>query len=170
MLDVLWITIGSICIILGIVGCFLPVLPGPPMSWLGLLLLQLKAVPPFESNFLILWLVVALFVTALDYIVPVWGTKKFGGTKYGTWGSAIGLIVGVVIFPMIGIVLGPFGLLGIILAPFLGAYIGESIGGQQSEKALIAAFGSFLGFLAGTLMKLSVSLIITYYFIADGIF
>ena len=86
-------------------------------------------------------------------------------SKAGVWGSTIGLIVGILILPMLGIVLGPFGLIGILAGPFFGALIGELIHGQESEKALVAAIGSFIGFLAGTMMKLATSIVITVYFI-----
>lgn len=79
----------------------------------------------------------------LDYYVPIWGVKKFGGTSYGTWGSTIGLCVGFFVIPAVGIFLGAF----------LGAMIGELIGGMETTKALKAAIGSFLGFLAGIFMK-----------------
>ena len=119
----------------------------------------------FSTNTLLALGGIALLVTLLDYIVPVWGTKKFGGSKAGVWGSTIGLIVGILILPMLGIVLGPFGLIGILAGPFFGALIGELIHGQESEKALVAAIGSFIGFLAGTMMKLATSIVITVYFV-----
>ena len=108
---------------------------------------------------------VVVVVSVLDYIVPIWGTKKFGGSKAGVRGSTIGLIIGVILLPIMGIVIGPFGLFGILGGPFLGALIAERAAGQKSDKALRAAFGSFIGFLAGTFMKLAVSFVIAFYFI-----
>lgn len=140
--------------IVGLAGCFLPVIPGPPLSYVGLLVLQLKEQPPFSAKFLIVWAIVIVTVTALDYVVPAYGTKKFGGTKYGIWGCTIGLILGFWL-----------GAMGIILGPFLGALIGELIGGKNSNQAFKAAFGSFVGFLVGTLLKLIVCGVMGWYFV-----
>ena len=166
-MDVLLIIIGILLLVLGFIFCILPILPGQILSYFSLVLLQFTDNKPFEEDFLVLMAVIAVGVTALDYIVPVIGTKKFGGTKRGVRGSMIGLVIGVVVLPITGIVLGPFGILGIILGPFLGAYIGESTGGQDSKQALRAAFGSFIGFLAGTMMKIAYTVVVGYYFFAN---
>ena len=158
-MDILLITLGAILLIVGIIGCFLPVLPGPPLSWLGILLLYFTDNTSVSTSFLLWWLVIALIVTGLDYLIPVWGTKKFGGTKMGVRGSIAGLIVGL-FFP-------PF---GIIVGPFLGALVAELIhDAHDTTKALKSAFGSFLGFLLGTGLKLGVSLTLTWYFVVDVI-
>jgi uncharacterized protein YqgC (DUF456 family) len=102
-------------------------------------------------------------VQILDYFVPIWGTKKFGGTKYGVWGSIIGLLVGLLFLPP----LGPFGIITILGGPFLGAYIGETMGGSDKKKSLRAAFGTFIGFLAGTFIKFATSITITIFIIVD---
>jgi len=107
---------------------------------------------------------IMLAVSILDYIVPIYGTKKFGGSRSGIRGSTIGLIAGIIVLPALGIVIGPFGLLGIILGPFIGAYLGEKMGGKDSDTAFKAAIGSFIGFLAGTFMKLSYSIVAGIYF------
>ena len=101
---------------------------------------------------------VAVVVTILDYIVPVWGTKKFGGTKYGTRGATVGLII--------GLFLGPP---GIILGPFIGAVVGELIFKDDMKYALKAGFGSLLGFLTGIGLKLAASFVITFYFVKEWI-
>jgi len=150
----LWIVLGAIFIIVGILGCILPVLPGPPISYAGMLLLQLTDNPPFESKTLVIWFLVAAGVTLLDYVVPVWGTRKYGGTRKGVWGSVIGLVAGIFFFPPIGIIVGPFA----------GAVIGEMLAGKQSNDAFRAGFGSFVGLLAGTLLKLIASAWMGYLF------
>ncbi len=155
-MEIVFIILGIVAVVVGIVGCFLPILPGPPITYLALLLLQWGVHPVFTSDFLLLWAAITAGVTALDYIIPIWGTKKMGGTKAGVNGSIAGLVVGL-FFP-------PF---GIILGPFLGALIGELISGQAFEKALKSAIGSFLGFLGGTLIKLAVSVVMTFYFFAN---
>lgn len=157
-MDLFWIILGSILLIVGIVGCVLPVIPGPPISYISLLILQLKKEPPFSSKFLVIWALITIAVTVLDYIVPAYGTKKFGGTKKGIMGSIIGLIIGVFFFPPVGIIVGPF----------LGAFVGELIAGKDSNVAFKSAFGSFLGFVGGTLLKLVASLTMAYYFITNA--
>ncbi len=152
-MDLLLVVVGLIFILLGIAGCILPVIPGPPLAYVGLLFMHWTKFANFSSNFLILWALVAIAVTVLDYIVPVWGTKKFGGTKYGTWGSMIGLIL--------GLFLGP---IGIIAGPFVGALLGELIGGRNSNEAMKAATGSFIGFLLGSGIKLIASGMMAFYF------
>ncbi len=164
-MDWLFITLGILLILVGILGAVLPGLPGPPLSYAALLLLQFTKDPPFSTGFLVIMGIVMVIVTLLDYVVPIYGTKKFGGSKQGVRGSTIGLIVGIFILPLLGIVIGPFGLVGIILGPFLGAYIGEKMTGKDSDTALRSAFGSFIGFLAGTFMKLAYSIVALVYFI-----
>jgi len=167
-MDILLIIIGIILVLVGLLGAIIPGIPGPAISFVSLILLQISSKSPYtEEELIVLGLIMAA-VTVLDYVVPVYGAKKFGGTKRGVWGSTIGLIIGIFILPMTGIVLGPFGLFGIILGPFVGAYIGESTGGSNSNEAFKAAIGSFIGFLAGTFMKLAYSVVIAYYFFANA--
>lgn len=154
-MDTFLIVIAVILLIVGIAGCILPFLPGPPLAYGSLLLLQFTTKKPFTEEFLIIWAIVTLAVVLADYYIPIWGTKKFGGTKSGVWGSTIGLVLGLFFFP-------PF---GIIIGPFLGALVGELINNQDSKKAFRSAFGSFIGFIAGTVMKLGVSLVMGFYFI-----
>jgi hypothetical protein len=159
------VILSGICIIVGIAGSILPGLPGPPVSYFGILLLHWTRFEQYSTKWLIIWAIIVLVVAILDYVVPIWGTKKYGGSRAGVRGSTIGLIIGVIILPLLGIVLGPFGLFGIIGGPFIGAWIGERSAGQSSDKALRAAYGSFIGFLAGTLIKIAVSVILAFYFL-----
>lgn len=141
--------------VIGIIGCLIPVLPGPPISYAGLLLLQLTSKHPFSTRFLIIYGILTVFVFVVDYVIPVYGTKKLQGSKYGIWGSAIGLIIGILFFL-------PF---GIIVGPLLGAFLGELVTGKDIARALKSAMGSFVGFLAGTAMKLVLSITMAYYFV-----
>ncbi len=166
-MDVFLLILAVFLVFTGILGAIIPGLPGPPIGFAGLLLVHLTALHSYSMNFLGIMGTLAVLITLLDYYVPIYGTKKFGGTKAGVRGSTIGLLVGVFVFPFLGIVIGPFGLLGIILGPFAGAYIGEKMGGTSDEQAWRAAFGSFLGFLAGTLMKLIYGLLVAFYVIRD---
>ena len=164
-MDWIWIILGIICILVGILGAVVPALPGPPLSFIALVLLQFTDKKPYSEDFLIIMGVIMVVISVLDYVIPIYGTKKFGGSKQGIWGSTIGLIVGIFILPAIGIVIGPFGLLGIVIGPFLGAYIGEKMSGKDHENAIRAAFGSFIGFLTGTVMKLAYCIVAGVYFV-----
>ncbi|NEW79302.1 MAG: DUF456 domain-containing protein [Gelidibacter sp.] len=148
-MDIFLLIIGFLFALLGIIGSILPVLPGPLASWGGLLLLYFTKAVPIDWTILGITLGVAILVSVIDYVLPVLGTKKFGGSNYGVKGSLIGLIFGIF-----------FGPLGIIVGPFLGAFIGELIKDpKDSKKALKAAVGSFIGFLSSTLLKLAVCLV-----------
>jgi uncharacterized protein YqgC (DUF456 family) len=155
-MDILLLFIAALFIALGIIGSFLPILPGPITSWVGLLLLHFTDAIPMNWTFLVITLVFAIFVWFLDYIIPAIGTKRFGGSKYGMIGTSVGLLVGL-LSPI------PF---GIIIGPFVGALIGELINKTDSKTAIKAAFGSFLGFLTSTFIKFIVALIYLGLFIA----
>lgn len=155
-MDLLIIIVGFLLIIVGIIGCLLPVIPGPPLSFAGILLQQLRpGENPFPLNFLIIWGMITLVVTLLDYLLPIYGTKKYGGSRMGVYGSVVGLLIGLFFFPPVGIIIGPF----------TGALLGEFISGKSGKDALRASIGSFIGFLTGTAAKLVVSGILTYHFI-----
>jgi uncharacterized protein len=158
MPDYLLLISGILLMILGIIGCLVPVLPGPPFSFVGILLLHLSRFGQFSSATLIVLGTIAVVVTVLDYIVPIWGTRKFGGTKYGTRGATVGLII--------GLFLGPA---GIILGPLIGAFVGEMIFKDDIRYAMRAGFGSLLGFLMGIGLKLAASFIMTFYFVREWI-
>ncbi len=157
-MDIFWVILGGILMVVGIAGCIVPIIPGPPISFVALLLLQLTEKAPFTEKFLWTWGLITVAVTVLDYVIPIYGTKKFGGTKRGVWGSTIGLFIGLFLFP-------PF---GIIIGPFVGAFLGEmSTGTATNRKALKAAFGSFIGFVAGTLVKFIACFVMAYYFFTN---
>ena len=156
-MDFFILGIGILLIIVGLIGCIIPIIPGPPLSFLGLIMLQLTRFGNFGTLFLVLMGTIAIIVTILDYIVPVWGTKKFGGSKAGVWGSTIGLIIGLFFFPPIGIIIGPL----------LGAIIAELIKGADLHKSVKSGLGSFLGFLLGTGLKIISSGVMTYYFFTE---
>ena len=147
-MDIILVLVGLLLMVGGIVGSFLPILPGPLTSWFGLLVLYLTET--IEINYWVLGitLVIAISIYLLDYIIPAMGTKKFGGSRYGIIGTTIGLIIGLIFFP-------PF---GIIIGPFLGALLGELLyDSKDSSRAVKAAFGSFIGFLTSTFIKFLVS-------------
>lgn len=149
-MDYLLLLAGFCCMIAGIIGSFLPVLPGPTLSWVGILLVYLSPKIPYNYWILSITFIIALVIAVLDYIIPAKGTKRFGGSKYGIWGTNIGLLVGL-LAPI------PF---GFIIGPFMGALIGELIYNKKDHnRALKAATGSFIGFLASTFMKFLVAMV-----------
>jgi len=156
MSDYLFLILGIILIIIGIIGCLVPVLPGPPISFLGLILLHVTKWGKFDNHILFILAGVTIAVTILDYIVPIWGTRKFGGSKYGARGATVGLII--------GLFLGPA---GIIAGPLIGAIVGELIYRDDMHYAIKAGFGSLLGFLTGIGLKLAASFTITFYFFRE---
>lgn len=153
---IILIILGVICLIIGIVGCIIPGIAGPPFSFLALLLLSIaKGWEPFSAQFLIIMAVIAFVVTALDYVVPAAGAKKFGASRAGFWGAVIGLFGGLILFPPLGMIFGAF----------LGAIIGELTVGKEGSQALKAGWGVFMGVMFGMLLKLIASGIMTFYFV-----
>ncbi|MEY8019337.1 DUF456 domain-containing protein [Muriicola sp. SD30] len=159
-MDIVLLFLGFVLMILGILGSFLPVLPGTPVSWVGLFLLYLTKAVPNDWWFLGITLMIALLVFAMDYIIPAMGTRKFGGTRAGMIGTTLGLVVAIV-FPVLGI-------LGIVIWPFVGAFLGELLNKADQQSALKAAFGSFIGFLTGTFLKFVVTIIFLGLFISTA--
>ncbi len=155
-MEIFLVILGTMLMILGVLGSFLPIIPGPLTSWIGLLVLHFTEGIQLSNTFLIVTLVVAIVIYVLDYIIPAIGTKRFGGSKEGMIGTTLGLVIGL-ITPI------PF---GIIIGPFLGALVGEMIHRNDINKALKAAFGSFLGFIASTFLKFIVAIIYLGLFIA----
>ena len=142
--------------IVGLVGCILPVLPGPPLSWAGLLLVYLTGPEGMTTGFLLFWLAVAVVVTVLDYVVPSWVTKKTGGSRAAARGTLVGLLIGLIFFPPWGMIAGSF----------LGALLAEVfVNGSDLNHSLKPAFGSFLGFLLSTGLKLTTSGVMLFYII-----
>ena len=153
-MDYVLLVIAIVLMILGIAGCLLPILPGPPLTYLGLVVLHFTRFADISRNLFIVLGVVAVVVTVIDYIVPIWGTRHFGGSKYGMRGATVGLII--------GLFLGPA---GIIIGPFLGAVVGELIFKDDIRYAIKAGFGSLLGFLTGVGLKLGAAFLMTFYFV-----
>ncbi len=146
-MDIILLIVAGLFLILGLLGSFLPVLPGVPLSWVGLLIFYL--IPGIEIDywFLGITLAVALLIYILNLVIPAMGTKRFGGSKKGMIGATIGLIIG--IFAPI-----PF---AILIFPFIGAFIGEILNKSDSKTAGKAAFGSFVGLLASSFMEFLVA-------------
>jgi len=156
----LLIILAVILGVVGIIGSVAPALPGPPVSWVGLLIMYFwggtnGAGDPMSSKFLLIWLGITTLVVILDYVVPAWFTKLTGGSKYASWGAIIGLFVGMFIPPI-----------GIIVGSLLGAFLAEvAFSNKSAADSVTSALGAFLGFLFGTGIKLIASGLMLYYII-----
>ena len=138
--------------VVGIAGSIIPGLPGPPVSWVGLLLLFLWGPEEMPTKTLIIWGAVMVAVSIIDYLVPMYFTKMTGGSRYAERGAMVGLLLGIIFTPI-----------GMILGSFLGAFLSELYwGGKSAIDALKAAFGSFLGFITGTGLKTIVAVLILW--------
>ncbi len=155
-MDIFLLILGFVFVLLGIIGSFLPILPGPLTSWIGLLLLYITKVIPLDWTFLGITLAIALLIWIFDYFIPAIGTKRFGGTKYGVYGTTIGLVVGL-LSPI------PFGML---IGAFIGAFFGELLyDSKDTKRALKASFGAFVGFLASATIKFSIATVYVVLFL-----
>lgn len=154
MIEILLIVIAFVLLVVGIIGCIIPMLPGIPLSYAGLLILHFTTSAQFSTNQLIVWLVVVIVLQVLDYVTPLLGSKYSGGSEYGNRGCIAGTLIGLFFMPW-----------GIIMGPFLGAVLGEMLGGRDLPQALKAGAGSLLGFLLGTLAKI----VVAFYFLYQGI-
>jgi len=149
-MDIFLLTIGFLFVMLGLIGSFLPVLPGPLTSWLGLLILYFTSIVPMNYTFLGITLAIAILIWLLDYIIPAIGTKRFGGSTYGVYGTTIGLLIGL-LSPI------PF---GVLIGAFLGAFIGEMLHDKKNTKrAFRASIGSLLGLITSATIKFTVAVV-----------
>lgn len=155
-MDIFLIGLSIICLVIGLLGCILPMLPGPPLAYVGLLLLHATEYAQFSSTQLWSCLFAVVVVQILDYITPILGSKYSGGTKWGNWGCVIGTIMGMFFLP-----------LGIIIGPLIGAIAGELLGGRGLSQAMKAGLGSLVGFLLGTVVKLLLCGYLVYLFIVE---
>jgi uncharacterized protein YqgC (DUF456 family) len=152
------ILLGLLLSITGLIGCILPIIPGLPLSYVALIILSFaKDWEPFGATFLIVTGLLTALMLLLDYLVPVVGAKKFGASKYGVWGSFIGMIIGLFIFP-------PFGL---IVGGFIGAIAGELLAGKEGDDAIRAGIGVFLGNLFNIGLKLGISGFMLFFYIKE---
>lgn len=142
-MELLWTLLGFVLLLVGLIGSFLPILPGPPISFIGLLLIHFLGKHVVSNELLWVYAFLSILLLVLDYLLPSWTTKKFGGSKAGQWGATAGVLV--------GLFAGPW---GIFLGPLIGAYLGELISGRNNQDAWQSAKGAFLGFLLGTGLKM----------------
>ena len=152
------IILGLLFALMGLIGCILPVIPGPPLSFFSLIILSYaKNWEPFSVTFLIVIAGLTILATVVDYVIPAIGAKKYGASKLGIWGSIIGMIFGLFIFP-------PWGML---IGAIIGALAGELAGGKKGKKALQASWGVFVGNIMGIGLKLAFSGAILFFYIKE---
>jgi uncharacterized protein len=158
-MDILIISVGVFFLLIGLIGCILPIVPGPPLAYVSFLTLLFHSASKVHPSSIVLlsFGVAVAAITALDYYLPIWGTKKFGGTNAGKRGSIVGLIAA--FFMPIA---GPF---TIFIGPLIGAIVGEMLAGNDRKTALNSGIGSFLGFMAGTLLKFGIVGMIIWKFV-----
>ena len=156
VMDILLIILSGIFLVIGLLGAVIPILPCLPFSYIGLLLLHFSSKVEFSLIFLIVWLVIIIILQILDNVLPAWGAKRFGGSRWGVWGSFIGLFVGMF-----------FGPIGIFAGPFVGAIVGELLYGKKSEEAIKAGFGTFVGLFVNTIAKIIVSGMFIFYYVRE---
>jgi len=155
IVDLLLLILGFICLVVGLMGAVLP-LPGPPLSLLGIFLIHWTKTYAFSTNTIWSLSILTVIITVLDYVIPALGLKKYGGSKAGIWASMIGLILGM-----------GFGPIGIFIGAFIGAFIGEILVGKSSSQATKAAWGTFIGFLMGVVLKTALCLAMIWIAVAE---
>ena len=153
-MEILLFILSFLCIVIGIAGCFVPILPGASLSYTGLLLLHFTEKVHFSYFQLVVWLLLVVVLQILDYVTPMLGSRYGGGTTYGKRGCLAGTIVGMFFMPW-----------GIIVGPFLGAVAGELLGGSDMQRAVRSGIGSLVGFVLGTLIKV----LVCVYFLVQAI-
>lgn len=141
----------------GLLGSVVPVLPGPPLSWLGLLLMSFTRFAGFSVWLIVMWLAVVVAVTLADNFLPLWMTGKYGGSRSATIGTFIGMIAGLFLAPW-----------RMIIGPFAGAFVGELVGNRSEGRvALKVAMGAFAAFICGVGLKLIASGMMLFYMVRE---
>ena len=145
-MEITLLILSIICALLGVLGCVLPMLPGPPLTYLAMWLLQWSGYTTFSVAEMVIWGVVMVVVSVIDFFLTPIMTKRFGGSNAGSWGSLVGMVAGFFI---------PVPMLGPVIGAFLGAWGAEKlISKKNSNEAVRAAVGSFLAFIVGTGIKM----------------
>ena len=152
---ILLIIVNSL-MLAGLAGTFLPLVPGLPLIYLAFLVYGFfTGWIDYGFNFMLVWGIITLLLMFLDYYTGALGAKKYGASPAGIWGAIIGGFLGVIFL----------GFLGIIAGPFLGAFVGELLSGKTHTSALRSSWGTFVGYLAGSLFKVIIGLIMIGSFI-----
>jgi len=154
MMDLLLDFFSGLLISVGLIGALLPVVPGPLIGYAGLVLMYFASDHPFSGKFLLIYGLLTAVVMLLDYVIPAYGARVLKGSRYGVMGCSLGVVLGL-FFPPYGFIIGPL----------VGAIAGELISGRSIRAALRSGAGSFVGFLAGTGLKLILLASMAYYYL-----
>jgi uncharacterized protein YqgC (DUF456 family) len=150
------IVLGLVLAIAGLIGCIIPIVPGPILSFISLILISwVKNWEPFSASLLLVMGGLTIFVLILDYVFPLVGAKKFGASKLSVFLSVVGMVIGLFTFP-------PF---GIFIGGFIGAMAGELYVGKSGEDAFKAGFGVFLGNLISIGLKLGLCAVMLFFYV-----
>ncbi len=155
VMEIFLYIVSALLILVGLIGCVAPVLPGPVLGYIGIIVLHFTEKVDFSTVELVILGIATLLTILLDYFLPAWLTKQFGGSKFGVIGSILGLIVGL-FFPPVGIIIGPF----------IGAVAGELYKTKDTRLALKSGIGSFIGFILTTGFKLAICGVFIWYYIS----
>lgn len=154
-MDILLVILGAAAVLLGMAGCVLPVLPGPPLAWAGLLILHFSGRAHLSGKILVISAIVTAAIIAIDLILPVWVARRKGVSRAARIGVVVGMIVGLLFSPW-----------GILAGPLAGAFLGELVSKRGDARlALRAAWGAFTGFLFGTGLKLAWCVVMAWWFV-----
>jgi len=152
------VVLGFLLALVGLAGCILPVIPGPLLSFFALIILSFaKNWEPFSLMFLITMGGLTILVSLLDFVVPPAAAKRYGASRVGVWGSVIGMIIGLLLFP-------PWGML---IGALAGALAGEIVVGKKGKKALRAGWGVFVGTMVGVGLKLALCGIVLFFYVRE---
>lgn len=147
-MDIFLTIVAIVCSLAGVAGCIIPIIPGPLLSFAAVLCAYFCSGSEISAAGMWMWLAVTVAVSLMDYLLPAYMARWFGGTRAGTRGALVGMIVGMIFFNIPGIIFGPF----------VGAVAGELLhDSSNGVHALKVGFGSFLSFVVGTGVKLVAS-------------
>jgi len=152
-MDYVLIVVAGLFLIGGLIGCLASKLPGTPLCYLGIIILNFSSIAEYSVHFFIRWGLIIIAIHGLSYFIPHWGKRKFGNSRRGVWGSLTGMLA--------GIYFGPW---GIVAGAILGALLGELIAGKESNRAIHQAVSSFFFFILGTISQLIVAGILIYHY------
>jgi hypothetical protein len=159
VLTILLLIFGFAALLIGMAGCVLPVIPGPLVAFLSLVIMDLaKDWQAFPMTFLLVMGIIALLLSLLlDYLVSLAGARKYGASRAGLWGSVIGMLIGVIFFPPLGIFLGAL----------VGAVVAEVLVGKKTGQAMRVGWGIFLGNMVGIVIKFAYCLMVLFFYIKE---
>ena len=153
-MDVFLSILAALFAVVGLLGCIVPMLPGPPMSYAAMILVACCSYSDLGWTTMVVFFIITVAVTVLDFLLPAWMARRFGGSRAGEIGATVGMIAGFFVFPPVGILLGPF----------VGAVVGELVVNREdTSRAMRVGFGAFMSFIVGTGLKLIASLVMLVY-------